>query len=161
MNKRWLTILLFISIAFNLAILGSFVYLHYIRPPYPRSMRQHWQQRTSSTPNGQFRPDSRFMFSDSTRAHRREFEDAKKELMLELAKDPVDTAKINAIVERSLAAQGKLERDLAEHLLRYRENMSPEEAKEHFTSRAQRMDRRRSDRRRTHPSTNTNTRRRR
>ncbi len=155
MNKRWLTILLFVSIAFNLAILGSFVYLHYIRPPYPRSMRQHWQQRMSSTPNGQFRPDSHFMFSDSTRAHRREFEDAKKELMLELAKDPVDTAQINAIVDRSLAAQGKLERDLAEHLLRYRESMSPEEAKEHFTSRAQRMDRRRSDRRRNFPHTNT------
>lgn len=146
MSKRWLVILLLISAAFNLAVMGSFIYLRSIRPPFspgfPKELGEkgHWRGKG---PGGH---GPMFMFTDSTRALHEEFKDTKQELMLELAKDPIDTAKIEAIIKRSLSSQAALERDLADRLIRLRKSMSPEEAKEHFTLRAREIDERGFDR---------------
>jgi len=57
--------------------------------------------------------------------------------MLELAKDPVDMTKVNALIDSSLVAQNNLERRLAERMVAYRKTLTAEEAKEHFQRRAE------------------------
>jgi hypothetical protein len=138
MSKRWLIILLLISAAFNLAVVGSFIYLQSTRPPHhPRE----WHHRGPDSRRGHDGPGPRFMFTDSTRALHASFQDTKRDLMLELAKDPVDKTRIEAIISGSLSAQAKLERDLAERLIRFRSAMTPDEAREHFTRRAEEIER--------------------
>jgi len=45
MNKRWLLILLLISAAFNLAVLGSFVYLRGFHPRHHHSPQREWRDK--------------------------------------------------------------------------------------------------------------------
>ena len=147
MNKRWLLILLLISAAFNLAVLGSFVYLRGFHPRHHHSPRHEW--RDNDRWPGRFHkgPAPEFAFGDSIRALRQGFEDTKRELMLELAKDPLDMPQIEAIITRSLNAQVALERDMADRLIRFRNTLTPEEAREHFSRRAEDMQRRDNDNR--------------
>lgn len=87
-----------------------------------------------------------FDFGDSTQILFERFDKIKLEMMRELAKDPLDMATIDTIVNRSLGAQADLERDLVNRLIRFRKSLTPEEAKEHFTRRAQEMERHRQER---------------
>jgi len=138
MSKRLLIILLLVSFSFNLAVVGSFIYLQSTRPPrHPHN----WHHRGPDSPRDQDGPGPRFMFTDSTRALHTCFQDTKRELMLELAKDPVNMTQIEAIISRSLSTQAQLERDLADRLIRFRKAMSPDEAREHFTRRAEEIKR--------------------
>lgn len=133
MSKHWITILLIVSLAFNLAVLGSFLFLQF-RHHHPHRDRDLRYSR----PHEEFGPrDERWipLQSDSTRVLRENFIQAKRELMQELAKDPLNEANINEIIERSISAQTLLERDLGLHLIEVRRSMSAEEAREHFTRR--------------------------
>lgn len=142
MSKRWLIILLLISVAFNLAVLGSMAYLSFFRPCPAPGMRM-------GPP-----PDHPPMFgkagkgfpgfgNDSLRVMRQKFNDTKKELMTELANDPVDEARVQQIISRSLEAQAALERDLGNKLLEMRRGMTASEAKEHFSAMREHIEMRR------------------
>ena len=132
MSKRWLIAILLISVSFNLAFIGSIIYLHYIHPfPKPRMENEH---RQASRPP--FGPPP-FERDEEIRNLRKNFEDIKHSLMLELANDPVDMKKVNALIDSSLIAQNILEQKLAERMVAYRKTLSAEEAKEHFLRRAE------------------------
>lgn len=134
MSKKLLYILLLISLAFNLAFLGSFFYFRATHPRPPRDF----------PPPGMPGPEGRGRFpfeeSDSTRALRGVFMETKQELMQELAKDTIDESSINNIIQRSLQAQATLEANLGKRLIELRKKMSAEEAKEFFSDRFKRMD---------------------
>ncbi|MDZ4181356.1 MAG: periplasmic heavy metal sensor [Candidatus Cloacimonadaceae bacterium] len=145
MNKRWLVILLLISASFNLAVLGGFLYVHSIRPcPMDRL------GPPPGPPHGQgggFPPHKmgwKFFDDDSVKALREEFGATKKQLMDEIAKDPLDEERINSIIESSLTAQIKLEREMGRRLIQMRKEMSAEEAREFFTKRGEEMQQRRN-----------------
>lgn len=135
MNKRWLYILLFISLAFNLAVLGSFVFIRFFLPPpldrmhnpemEGRGMGDHrmqmWQQHCV---------DDTEMTQIKTK-----FADSKHALMSELAKDPIDETKIKTIMDSSLVIHSTLERRLGQRLLTLRKSMGADEAKDFFGKR--------------------------
>lgn len=142
MNKRWLILLLLISASFNLAVLGSFIYFRSIRPcpldmpgprpgPHPEFPRH----------NGAWK----FFDDDSIKALREEFGAQKKQLMDEIAKDPIDEEHINSIIESSLSAQIKLEREMGRRLIKMRNEMSADEARDFFTKRREEMHQRRNN----------------
>jgi len=142
MNKKLLYILLLISLAFNLAFVGSYIYIHATRPHHEFSRhRGKDHDRRGWFP---------FEESDSTRALRDTFMLTKKELMQELAKDPINEPAIQAIIQRSLQAQAVLETDLGKRLLELRKKQSPQEAAQFFQERIKRMDERRNERRDNH-----------
>ncbi|MEN6444652.1 MAG: hypothetical protein ABFC98_01245 [Candidatus Cloacimonas sp.] len=132
MNKRWLVIILLISVSFNLAFIGSFIYLHWFHP-YPQPPMGKEEMKRDLPPFG----PPPFERDDEIRALRDIFENIKHSLMLELANDPVDMNKVNALIDSSLIAQNNLERKLAERMVEYRKTLSAEEAKEHFLRRAE------------------------
>lgn len=134
MSKKWLFVLLLISLSFNLAVLGSFIYIRFYLPcPSPPPM--HRGQMLGDKPHEPF-----FMHKDEE-FHRlkKDFNATKVSLMKELAKDPVDEARIAGIIDSSLVAQNKLERRLGEKILAFRKTLSAEEAREHFERRAENM----------------------
>jgi len=83
--------------------------------------------------------DGMWADSDSIRALRTTFRQTKEEFMQELAKEPINEATLNTVLERSLAEQSVLERQLGQRLIERRKEMSPEEAKEFFNRRAERI----------------------
>lgn len=134
MSKRWLTILLFVSLSFNLAVLCSFLYFRLIFPPPCPPPGPH-------PPMGrEMPPEPGFMRGDAEveRLHTK-FNETKLHLMQELAKDPVDEVKVASIIDSSLIAQNQLERTLGEKILAYRKTMTAKEAREHFQSRIENM----------------------
>ncbi|HPA24408.1 MAG TPA: hypothetical protein PLS44_01995, partial [Candidatus Cloacimonas sp.] len=84
MNKRWLIIILLISVSFNLAFIGSFIYLHWFHPhPQPPVRKEEMRGPRPLFGHPPFERD------EEIRKLRNQFENIKHSLMLELAKDPV------------------------------------------------------------------------
>jgi hypothetical protein len=136
MSKRLIVILLFVSIAFNLAVLGSILWLHFGRnhPPKPPV------QRFSRIP---LPPNIEHMNWDpELRELRTRYDDTKIQLLRELAMDPIDENTIIAILDSSLTVQNSLERELGYRLLELRKQMSAEEAEAYFNARALQMEQR-------------------
>ncbi|MDY0151869.1 MAG: hypothetical protein RBS43_06305 [Candidatus Cloacimonas sp.] len=134
MSKRWLTALLLISFSFNLAVVGSFIYLRLVMPcPVPPPERLDRQMQPMHREHG-------YMANDpEVNVLRRKFTDTKIKLMQELAKNPVDESKVNAIIDSSLYCQNDLEHKLGLKILAYRKTMNAAEAKEHFLRRAENL----------------------
>lgn len=138
MSKRSITILLFISLAFNLAVVGSMLWVRYTRIcPAPASQRMH--QKRDLPPHLQ---DARLMGSPEISELHKQFGDGKLKLMRELAKDPIDEEYITTIIDSSLNTQSSLERALGNRLLDIRKQMSAAEAEDYFSSRADQMEQR-------------------
>lgn len=130
MSKRMLTILLFISLAFNLAVLGSVLWLHTHLPKPPMHSRDHFER-----PN---LPDhiKELPWDPQLKELRKEYDADRILLLKELAQADFQESTALALIDSSLAAQGKLEKALANRLLTLRTHMSAEEAKEYFNTRA-------------------------
>lgn len=135
MTKRTIVILLFISLAFNLAVLGSILWLRFSRTCPARAPHSRYQRIALPS----HLQDDQVMWNPEIRALHQHFNESKIELMRELAKDPIDETNITAIIDNSLAAQGSLERALAHRLLEIRKQMSAAEAQEYFSARADQM----------------------
>ncbi len=131
-SKRWLIIILLISVSFNLAVIGSFIYLHWFHP-HPQPPVKEAEMRGPHPPFGH----PPFERDEEIGKLRNQFENIKHSLMLELAKDPVDMTIVNVLIDSSLVAQNNLERRLAERMVAYRKTLTAEEAKEHFQRRAE------------------------
>lgn len=128
MNKRWLIALLIISFAFNLAVVFSFIYFKVMLPP-PPPPKDHMPH---------FSPRDRIRTPDAeTIALNKKFNELKITLMEELAKDPLNEARITTIIDSSVVTQNNLERRLGQRLLDNRRKMTAIEAKEHFLKRAE------------------------
>ncbi len=136
MSKRWIVILLLLSVAFNLAVLGSFVYLRFMMP-YP----PHCAPLPDRHP-GEFhgRPLRRLLSEDDQfRQARRQFHENKRVFMEELLKDDIDEIALQRILENSLAAQGAMEQRIGYHMIELRKSMSAEEARQFFGRHIERM----------------------
>ncbi len=135
MNKRWLTILLLVSLAFNLAILGSFVFIRIYMgrmgcppPPSPDGRK------------GGFLPPpmlDKLRNDEGFQAIKHSLDEKRRELMTELAKDPIDEPRIQGILSETLSAQTAFEQKMGEELLNLRKEMTPEEARDFFARRAE------------------------
>lgn len=143
MSKKLVNILLLVSLAFNLAVVGAFVFMTLRMPPRHRMM-QPGAHREDFRPHRPLRNGS-WADSDSIRALRTKFRQTKEEFMTELGKDPIDAAKLELILQRSLIEQSNLERELGRRLIERRKTMTADEAEDFFERRAERI-RRRSER---------------
>lgn len=140
MSKRLLTILLFVSLFLNAGIIGGMIVMGVFR----HNHITHHYQPEGPAPRDRDRGGIRDipeLNDPQVIALRDSFLSIKKELLRELAKDPIDEAKINTIIEKSIGAQSNMERALAHKLLEHRKTLSAAEAKEHFDGRLDRMNR--------------------
>ncbi|MDD4100657.1 MAG: hypothetical protein PHT47_06145 [Candidatus Cloacimonetes bacterium] len=129
MSKKSLVILLFISLSFNLAVLGSLFWLRLARPHRPdtRELRIRYPRLPEHIERSERDPQ--------ITAARREFHRTTMALLQELRKDTVNEENIMAIIDSSLVAQTALERRLGTSLLNLRKQMSATEADEYFGKR--------------------------
>lgn len=143
MSKRWIVILLFISLAFNLAVLGMFTYMSMFRGfpfcPPPHKVPEEMQERQI-----QRRDRDRLMNRASDedkkeiRKLRLEFLHNRKEFMDILLQENFNEADAVKVMNASLQAQDKLEKKLGEALIEVRKQMTAEEAKEYLKQRMER-----------------------
>ncbi len=149
MSKRLLTILLLVSLFLNAGIIGGMIVMGFYRQNH---IIHHYQPGPEGAGRNRERLDIPEMQDPRVIALRDSFLTIKKELLQELAKDPVNEARINTIIEKSIGAQSDMERALGHEILAYRKTLGAAEAKEHFNARLERMDRykeRRTNRRET------------
>ncbi len=137
MSKRLMTILLLFSLFLNLGIIGGFIVMRI----YRQNHISHHYRPGPPNERGQERPEVPELRDPEVIKLRNEFYAIKKELMQEMAKDPVNETEILSIIDRSIQAQSDLERAMGQKLLEYRKNLSAQEAEEHFNTRLERMKR--------------------
>lgn len=134
MSKKLLFILLLVSLAFNLAVLGSFVYLRFVlKPDFPPPPPHHVRQGKPGP--HELKIWQRLEPDENIKSMRREFMASKRELMQELAKENLDESRVREILDASLKNQTELETRLGDRLIQLRKTMSAEEAKEFFGKR--------------------------
>lgn len=143
MSRRWLITLLLISLAFNLAVLGSYIYFS-----GKQAGGRYGGRYAPALRRDNRGPSENPAFSDTTRALWREFHEIKAEFMKELAKDPLDMEALDDLLARTLANQAILENHMAERLIRHRQSLTPEEAKEFYTKQYEEIVQRQKRRRR-------------
>lgn len=137
-TKRLLFMLLMVSLAFNLAVVGSLIWMKTLRPPRPRE--RTFQRDYPRLPEHIVREE----WSPEIIQYRKDFENTKLRLMEELQKESINEEKVDAIIDSSLAAQNNLERCLGRRLVNYREQMTAEEADEYFGKRIEHLKNRRN-----------------
>ena len=123
-------ILLIFSLAFNIGFILAFVYHIFARPsemphkPPPPRMQVF-----------------RFHNEDLSQI-RKETNELRKVLFLELAKNDLDTLQINEISHILVEKQGDMEKQILHHFKTGRLDMTDEEAEEFFTKLAERHEKR-------------------
>lgn len=137
MSKRLMTILLLFSLFLNLGIMAGFV----VMKIYRQNHISHHYRPGPPFERGQERPELPEFGDPEVIKLRNDFYAIKKELMQEMAKDPVNETEILSIIERSIQAQSELEHAMGQKLLEHRKNLSAQEAQEHFSARLERMKR--------------------
>lgn len=138
MSKRLLTILLFVSLFLNAGIIGGVIVMGFYRQKH---IEHHYQPGPENANRDRQRPEIPELKDPHVIALRDSFLVIKKDLLQELAKDPVNEARINTIIENSISAQSDMERALGHELLEYRKTLGAAEAKQHFEGRLEHMDR--------------------
>ncbi|MBM4399611.1 MAG: periplasmic heavy metal sensor [Candidatus Cloacimonetes bacterium] len=147
MSKQWIVILLLISLAFNLAVLGIFLYTSiYHKPPFcPPGMRPPHEMGRPDLPDRDKDKD-KFPFAFENREEIKALRDTfmlkRREFMQIMRNEPFNEKEALAAMETSLKAQEGLEKKLGTSLIEKRKKMSPEEAKEFFERRKDRFRRR-------------------
>jgi hypothetical protein len=137
MSKHWIVILLLISLAFNLAVLGMFLYMKvYHQPPFnPAEMQGHRQwgemDRLDKYP-GRHWPDSLFENKDEIKVLREAFRQSRKDFIETMNTENFNEPAARIAMEKSLKAQEILEKKLGESLIDVRTKMSPEDSKKFF-----------------------------
>ncbi|HOD17238.1 MAG TPA: hypothetical protein PKJ14_01145 [Candidatus Cloacimonadota bacterium] len=141
MSKRWMEILLIVSLAFNLAVLGMFIYSTVFHksscpPPEPQ-----WRAENHPFQSHRFDPDSVLQNKEEIRQLRQAFQESRQAFMATLAKSELNLQEAKQAMEKSLQAQEKLERRLGESLIQVRTKMTADEAKRFFEHRMKRIQR--------------------
>jgi hypothetical protein len=143
MSKRWIEILLIISLAFNLAVLGMFIYTAAFHKPL--FTPPGWQQQGGRNQNygenhaKRMDPDAMLQNKEEIKQLREAFQQSRKDFIQTMSKDNFNLQEARAAMEKSLAAQDVLERKLGESLLNVRTKMTAAEAKRFFDHRLNRM----------------------
>jgi len=144
MNKHWLVIVLFISLAFNLAVMIMFAYVSiYHKPPFPHPGMKPRHERDFDRMH---RPGMNMKMQEMMGGNKEELKpfrdsfDQKREAFIQsLSRDTLNVKEVEAAMEASLKAHEDLERHLGQSLIKMRSNMSGKEAGVFFKERLKQM----------------------
>jgi len=138
MSKRWIVILLLISLAFNLAVMGMFISITiFHRPPcpLPEEGNPRWGHGPDR-PQGMGMPPmlaQRFGFNrEKIMPCNIEFSEKRTAFLATLAKSDFSEQEARLALNQSLAAHQKLEAVMGNDLIELRKKMTPEEAHQVF-----------------------------
>lgn len=145
MNKRWLVIVLFISLAFNLAIVVMFSYMSVChKPPFcPPGMKPPFERDNKRMPPPIENDKIKKMMGEDKaemKKFRDDFSQKRNAFMKTLIKDSLNVKEAEAAMDASLKAHENLERHLGQSLIKVRQNISSQEAQTIFKERLERFD---------------------
>ncbi len=123
MSKRALTIIVIISLAFNLAFIGTFGLIQLRRKNFfphkfgpPRELREHFRN-----------------LKNNIAPFRHDFHLSKKDFIEELKKPDFNEEFLHKMLENAIQKQTAMERELGKSLIELRKEMSLEEAQRFFS----------------------------
>ena len=126
MSNRTLTVLVLISLAFNIAFFAGFIY-------------KQSRIRSLLKPDGPYPniPPERIEFFEKMKhdmiPFREDFEKSKKDFVMELVNPDFNEEILNKKLDITLEKQIRMEHELGKRLIILRREMSPEEAHRFFT----------------------------
>lgn len=150
MSKRLIMILLFVSLAFNLAVLGMFLYRAvYFRAPLcsqdNRFSGEMMEHRYSKSDRDKERPEFTLANRDEIKKLRSEFMQKRRAFVNILSKQTLNEQEALTAMQASLAAQNALEQKVGTSMLELRKKLTPEQAKDYFQRVLERKHRTRFD----------------
>jgi hypothetical protein len=143
MNKHWLVIVLFVSLAFNLAVMLMFAYISiYHKPPFhfmgqkpgTELLNHKYGIHHRITP----KPEEMLTNKDEIMKLKDEFRQKRREFMETLRQENFSEEDALKTMEASRQAQDILEKRLGNSLIEFRKKITAREAKEYFKPREDR-----------------------
>jgi hypothetical protein len=137
MSKRWIVILLFVSLAFNLAVMVMFLHLtvfgkHLGFPPHFRPSTEFRDNNPRHIQRVTPRPEDMLVNKDEIRKLKDEFRQKRREFMETLRQENFSEEDALKAMEASRVAQDILEKRLGNSLIEFRKKLTAREAKEYF-----------------------------
>ena len=136
MKKKLILILLAVSLAFNLAVIGTFGHHFMMRNMFGRGpgegpLHKHalGKMLGMSDAQVQLMEKDREEMRKLMQPMREELQKNREELFALVDADNVDTVKVDAIVNQISTLQGKIEKTLVSHSIKIRKNMTSEQRK--------------------------------
>ena len=124
MKRRTINILLFVSLAFNIAFLGGGIFRISQMRRFGRPMHERIQ-------NEKVRNFMQ-MRKDNGEPLVRDFHEAKDELMMTLAKPGIDETELNKLIDNLILKQNLMEDKIGQAMIDLRKELSDEEAEQIF-----------------------------
>lgn len=124
MQKRSVTYLLFISLAFNIAFIGGFVY-HLVNPPFGRQ---------NFPPDNMKPPVKDFFFQKKEEIQQfdRDFLDCKRTFMESLLEEEFNEEKSLELMQESVQKHMRMESEIGKSMIELRKKITAEEAQRIF-----------------------------
>ncbi|MHB9154954.1 MAG: Spy/CpxP family protein refolding chaperone [Endomicrobiales bacterium] len=136
MKTRIMAIALAISFAFNLAVLATFAHHRLTKKEFRKWPKESsWHQKKMRAMLGLTEDQAQLMEKDREALRkaiepvREELQKKRSELFTLLSADPVDNARVDALVAGISSLQMKMEKNVIEHSLAIRKYLTPEQQK--------------------------------
>jgi hypothetical protein len=145
MKQRWLVVVLFVSLAFNLAVMVMFAYISvYHKSPFHSMYNKPGMEQWGRNPEYRHRitpkPEEMLTNKDEIRKLKDEFKSKRRAFMETLRQENFNEEDAFKAMEASWVAQDKLEKRLGNSLIEFRKKITAREAKEYFKPREERKD---------------------
>ena len=126
MRRRWLLALLFVSLAFNFAFMGGFVYHRWQvrKPPRPERVFDEARRNELRASFDAFREESR--------SCREDYSAARAAFISELRSPAFEASRAESLLAVSVQRHSDMEEQIGRHFMRLRQEMSEQEAERFF-----------------------------
>ncbi len=125
-HGKWLLALIIVSLAFNFAFLGGFVYHRWLlrRPPAP--LREFKDTRRTEL------KEKMESFFEANKPYMKEYRESRRLFIESLRKEHVDLDASRRLMEAAIERQMDMERRVGEHFIEMRKEMTAQEAEQFF-----------------------------
>jgi hypothetical protein len=142
MSKRWIVILLFISLAFNLAVMIMFLHITAFRKPlFNPSLRSKYTSSSyerRDSEKSRKRPEDMLANKEEIQMLKENFRVKRRDFLNAMRQENFNEQAAIIAMQASLQAQELLEEKLGNSLIEFRKKITPEEAREYFRDRRDR-----------------------
>jgi len=125
-HGKWFVALIIVSLAFNFAFLGGFIYHRWLQRRPPAPLREFKDTRRAEL------REKMSKFFEANKPYMLEYHESRRLFIESLSKENMDLEASQRLLETAIERQMDMERRIGEHFIEMRKEMTAQEAEQFF-----------------------------